>query len=148
MGINESSTRDSRPLLPGGVAATRRSIRRRGGFMGIGVAAALWLTGVVLSWFLPGAIGGAFSFLTMVMALPVMPILGMPAAGGGQRLLLAVALSAVIWWFIGQTVAARVSKRPVVGWREWAKEFVVLGLGLWIGAAGALMIGALALGGL
>ena len=70
------------------------------------------------------------------------------AAGGGQRLLLAVALSAVIWWFIGQTVAARVSKRPVVGWREWAKEFAVLGLGLWIGAAGALIIGALALGGL
>ena len=116
--------------------------------MGIGGAASLWLSGVVLSWFLPGTIGGAFSFLTMVMALPVMPILGMPAAGGGQRLLIAVALSSVIWWFIGQTVAARVSKRPVVGWREWAKEFAVLGLGLWIGAAGALIIGALALGGL
>ena len=116
--------------------------------MGIGVAASLWLSGVVLSLFLPGTIGGAFSFLTMVMALPVMPILGMPAAGGGQRLLVAVALSSVIWWFIGQTVAARVSKRPVVGWREWAKEFAVLGLGLWIGAAGALIIGALALGGL
>lgn len=146
MGNNASSTRDSRPLLPGGVAATRRAVRRRGGFMGIGVAAALWLSGVVLSWFLPGTIGGAFSFLTMVMALPVMPMIGMPAAGGGQRLLLAVAISAVIWWFIGQTVAGRVSKRPVVGWREWAREFVVLGLGLWIGAAGALIVGALALG--
>lgn len=116
--------------------------------MGIGVATGLWLFGFVFSWFLPGTIGGVFSFLTMVMALPVMPILGMPAAGGGQRLLIAVALSAVIWWFIGQTVAARVSKRPVVGWRDWAKEFAVLGLGLWIGAAGALIIGALALGGL
>lgn len=146
MGSNASSTRDSRPLLPGGVAATRRSIRRRGGFMGIAVASGLWLSGVVLSWFLPGTIGGAFSFMTMVMALPVMPILGMPAAGGGQRLLVAIALSAVIWWFIGQTVAARVSKRPVVGWREWIREFVVLGLGLWIGAAGALIVGALALG--
>ena len=114
--------------------------------MGIAVASGLWLSGVVLSWFLPGTIGGAFSFMTMVMALPVMPILGMPAAGGGQRLLVAIALSAVIWWFIGQTVAARVSKRPVVGWREWIREFVVLGLGLWIGAAGALIVGALALG--
>lgn len=114
--------------------------------MGIGVATSMWLCGVVLSWFLPGTIGGAFSFFTMVMALPVMPILGMPAAGGGQRLLVAIALSALIWWFIGQTVAGRVSKRPVVGWREWAREFVVLGLGLWIGAAGALIVGAVALG--
>ena len=147
MGNNASSTRDPRPLLPGGVAATRRSIRRRGGAVAVGIAFALWLTGVVLSWVLPGAIGGALSFMMMVMALPVMPILGMPAAGGGQRLLIAVGLSAVIWWFIGQTVAARVSKRPVVGWREWTREFVLLGLGLWIGAAGALLIGALALGG-
>ena len=84
--------------------------------------------------------------MTMVMALPVMPVLGMPAADGGQRLLVAIALSAVIWWFIGQTVAGRVSKRPVVGWREWAREFAILGLGLWMGAAGALILGALALG--
>lgn len=146
MGTNASSVRDSRPLLPGGVAATRRSIRRRGGLMAIAVAFSLWLFGVVLSWVLPGAIGGAVSFLLMVMAIPAMPVLGLPAAGGGQRLLIAIAISAVLWWFIGQTVAGRVSKRPVVGWREWAREFVVLGLGLWIGAAGALVIGALALG--
>jgi hypothetical protein len=116
--------------------------------MAVGIAFALWLTGIVLSWILPGTIGGALSFLMMVMALPVMPVLGMPAAGGGQRLSIAIALSTVIWWFIGQTVAGRVSKRPVVGWREWTREFVVLGLGLWIGAAGALIVGALALGGL
>ena len=114
--------------------------------MAIGVAASMWLGGTVISWILPGVIGGVISFVLMVMALPVMPILGMPASGGGQRLLIAVVSSAVIWWFIGQTVAARVSKRPVVGWREWAREFVLLGLGLWIGAAGALIIGALALG--
>ncbi len=84
--------------------------------------------------------------MLMVMALPVMPILGMPASGGGHRLLLAIILSAVIWWFVGQTVAGRVAKRPVVGWREWAREFFLLGLGFWIGAAGALIVGALALG--
>ncbi len=128
------------------MAATRRAVRRRGGFMAIGVAASMWLGGIVLSWILPGVMGGVISFVLMVMALPVMPILGMPASGGGQRLLIAVVSSAVIWWFIGQTVAARVAKRPVVGWREWVREFVLLGLGLWMGAAGALIIGALALG--
>ena len=82
----------------------------------------------------------------MVMALPVMPILGMPAAGGTARLLVAISSSAVLWWFLGQVVAGRVTKRPVVGWREWLREFFMVGLGLWIGAAGGLLLGVLVLG--
>ncbi len=93
-----------------------------------------------------GPVGGALSFVLMVMALPVMPLLGMPAAGGTSRLLVALALSAAIWWLLGQVVAARVTKRPVVGWREWTQEFLLVGVGLWIGAAGGLILGALALG--
>lgn len=132
--------------MPGGVAATRRSIRRRGGVIGIGFAVALWLAGAVLKMVLSGTIGGALSFVCLVMALPVMPILGMPASGGNTRLLIAIASSAAIWWVLGQVVAGRVTKKPVVGWREWVREFVIVGLGLWIGAAGGLLLGALLLG--
>ena len=114
--------------------------------MAIGCAVGLWLLGVVLSWIVSGPKGGSVAFVLMVMALPVMPILGMPAAGGAARLSLAVASSAVLWWFLGQVVAGRVTKRPVVGWREWLREFVVAGLGLWIGAAGGLLLGVLVLG--
>lgn len=77
-----------------------------------------------------------------------MPLLGMPAAGGTTRLYVAILASGVVWWLLGQVVATRVAKRPVVGWREWAREFTVIGLGLWLGAAGGLVIGALALGAL
>ena len=77
-----------------------------------------------------------------------MPIFGMPAVGGGSRLMLAMALSATLWWILGQVVGIRVAQRPVVGWREWSKEFVTLSLGLWVGAAMALALGALALGAL
>jgi hypothetical protein len=138
----------SRDLLPGGIFSTRRQVRRIGGLMGIGVAVGLWLTGVIAEWILPGIVGGAISFVLMVMALPVMPILGMPAVGGSSRLLWAMAISATLWWILGQVVALRVAQRPVVGWREWVKEFVTLSLGLWLGAAMALAIGALALGAL
>lgn len=146
---SSSTTSSSRRVaIPGGVVATRRSIRRRGGLMGVAVAIGLWLVGLILGVLLSGSIGGAAAFVFLVMALPVMPLLGMPATGGTTRLYVAIIASGVLWWVLGQIVAARVSKRPVVGWREWLREFVVMGLGLWIGAAGGLMLGALALGAL
>jgi len=114
--------------------------------MAIGCAAGLWLLGVVFAWLVSGPKGGSVAFVLMVMALPVMPILGMPSAGGTERLLIAIVGSAVLWWFLGQVVAGRVTKRPVVGWREWLREFFVVGLGLWIGAAGGLLLGVLVLG--
>ncbi len=114
--------------------------------MAISFAIGLWLTGVVASWLISGPIGGSVAFVFMVMALPVMPILGMPAAGGSTRMLLAIGICAVVWWFLGQVVAGRVTKKPVVGWREWFREFIVVGLGLWIGAAGGLLLGVLVLG--
>lgn len=141
-----TSSRRAWPIIPGGVSATRRAVRRRGGVVAIGIAVGLWVLGIAIKAAMSGPVGGALSFVLMVMALPVMPLLGMPAAGGTSRLLVALALSAAIWWLLGQVVAARVTKRPVVGWREWTQEFLFVGLGLWIGAAGGLILGALALG--
>lgn len=116
--------------------------------MGIAVAAALWMLGLVLGAVLSDPIGGAASFMFLVMALPVMPLLGMPATGGTARLYVAIVSSVVVWWLLGQIVAARVARRPVVGWREWIREFALMGVGLWLGAAGGLLLGALALGAL
>ncbi|MGA0863630.1 MAG: hypothetical protein ACO3RB_07045 [Ilumatobacteraceae bacterium] len=132
--------------VPGGVFASRRAVRRRGGLVAIATAAGLWIAGLVSAALINGAAGGVVSFFLLVMALPVMPLLGMPAAGGGTRLLVAVGGSAALWWMLGQVVAGRVTRRPVAGWREWAREFLVLGLGLWVGAAGGLALGALVLG--
>ena len=114
--------------------------------MAIGCAVGLWLLGVVFSWIVSGPKGGSVAFVLMVMALPVMPILGMPAAGGTARLLVASSSSAVLWWILGQVVAGRVTKRPVVGGREWLREFFMVGIGLWLGAAGGLLLGVLVLG--
>lgn|GEM_PF-315755 len=136
------------PPVPGGILATRRAVRRRGGVTAIGVAVGLWVVGLGVAWVIEGPVGGALSFVLLVLALPVMPVLGMPAAGGGMRLLVAIAGSGALWWFIGQIAAGRVSRHPVVGWREWTREFLAVGLGVWIGAAGGLLLGALALGAL
>lgn len=130
------------------MAATRRSIRRTGGLMALGVAATFWLGGIIVSWVLPGPVGGAASFVGLVLAVPALPIFGVPSSGGSARILLAVLVSAVVWWFVGQVSAARVAQRPVVGRREWFGAFVSLAMGIWIGALGGLALGALALGAL
>ena len=80
------------------------------------------------------------------MAVPAMPLFGIPATSGDHNVLLAIGVSAIAWWFVGQMAAGRVTKSPVVGWREWTKEFVVLGSALWLGAAGGLLLAALLLG--
>ena len=143
-----TSSPSRRTVLPGGVVAIRRSIRRTGGFLGIAVAASLWVVSVVLSWVLPGPLSGSVSFLGVVVACPVMPALGMPATGGSGRMLLAVAISAGLWWLIGQLTAARVARTPVVGYREWLLSFLALGSAIWVGALLGVLLGALALGAL
>lgn len=110
------------------------------------MACAIALVGKIIGWVVGGAAGGVVSFASLVMAVPVMPILGMPAAGGSARLLAALVLSSVIWWFVGQAVAGRVTRKPVAGWREWTVEFLIVGSGVWAGALGGLVLGAVVLG--
>ncbi|MEY2710323.1 MAG: hypothetical protein RL487_106, partial [Actinomycetota bacterium] len=88
----------------------------------------------------------AVSFVAMVAAFPLMPVAGIPAANGTVRVALAAGASLLVWWFLGQMVAARVTRRAVAGWREWTREFLVLGAGLWLGAVGSVLLAALALG--
>ena len=133
-------------LLPGGIFSLRRSVRRRGGVAALLVALALFILGVIVSGLTGGVIGSAVAFMLQVMAVPAMPVVGMPVAGGSVRFLVAAGLSAAAWFVIGHMAGARVAKRPVVGWREWTREFVSVGLGLWIGALGALGLAAIALG--
>jgi hypothetical protein len=75
-----------------------------------------------------------------------MPALGIPANGGSGLVLLAIALSAALWWLIGQLTAARVARTPVVGYREWLMSFLVMGSAVWIGALLGVLLGAVALG--
>lgn len=138
----------ARESFPGGIVHTRRAVRRRGGATAIGLAVALALVGRLLDLVVGGTAGGAAGFVALVAAFPVMPVLGVPAADGSARLAVAIGASLVVWWVLGQMAAARVTRRAVAGWREWLREFAVMGSGLWLGAAGAVLLAALALGAL
>jgi hypothetical protein len=121
-------------------------VRARGGLTGVAVSLSILVVGWLARMVIGGALGGAVSFVAMVAAFPLMPVAGIPAANGTVRVVLAAGASLLVWWFLGQMVAARVTRRAVAGWREWTREFLVLGAGLWLGAVGSVLLAALALG--
>lgn len=114
--------------------------------MGWAVFVGLLVTGWVVRMIIGGSIGGGISFLLTVLALPMIPILGLPAASGGVRWFVAFAVSVPMWWLLGRLASARVSSQVIVGWREWAQEFALLSAGICIGSVGAVVLGALLLG--
>jgi hypothetical protein len=133
-------------LIPGGVVLTRRHVRRRGGLMGIGVAVGLFCVGWLVKTLLSGTMSNVVWFVFTMVAFPIMPILGIPATGGSGRILAAVAVSLLLWWFLGQLSSAKVSSRPVVGWREWFREFVFFAASIIAGTIGAVVLSAYFLG--
>ena len=114
--------------------------------MGWAVFVGLLIIGWLVRMIIGGSLGGGISFLLTVIALPMIPILGLPAASGGMRWLIAFAVSIPMWWLLGRLASARVTSHVIVGWREWAQEFALLSAGICIGSVGAVVLGALLLG--
>lgn len=112
-----------------------------------GLAASIALVGVILLA-LPGSLTGIVGFLLLMASLPTLPMFGVPAVAGGTIYLLGVLTSLGAWLAIGHLAALRASKRAVVDWTDWRREFVPLALGLLLGGVLALIIGGLVLGAL
>lgn len=138
----------ARRIVPGGVIATRRAVRRRGGLVGVGVAASILFTGWIVRVIVGGTTGGLIGFILTVTALPTLPIFGVPATDSSKVFVISLVVSAGLWWIVGQLAALRVSGKALVGWREWSKEFAILSVGICVGAIGALLLGAVLLGAL
>ena len=105
------------------------------------------LVGLVLVG-LPGSLFGAIGFLIIVVALPTLPMFGVPAVSGTTVYLLAATTSIGLWFALGHVSAVRATRRAVSGWREWRREFRLLAIGVWLGAIIALAVAALILGAL
>jgi len=122
-------------------------VRQRGAVTAAGLAASIALVGVILLA-LPGSLTGIVGFLLLMASLPTLPMFGVPAVAGGTIYLLGVLTSLGAWLAIGHLAALRASKRAVVDWTDWRREFVPLALGLLLGGVLALIIGGLVLGAL
>ena len=134
-------------IVVDGIIANRNLVRKRGGVVAVAMSASLALVGLILLA-LPGSLLGMFGYLILVIALPVLSIAGVPAVSTFVSYTLATLASAAIWFALGQVSAIRATRRAVVGWPEWAREFRPLAIGVAIGAVLALALSAIVLGAL
>ena len=63
-------------------------------------------------------------------------------------ILIAILVSAGVWWSIGYFAAVRASRRAIADWTEWRREFQPLAIGVWAGTILAIGVAAFVLGAL
>jgi len=134
-------------VIHDGIAFHRTQVRQRGGLIAVGTSLAISLLGLLLVA-LPGSLFGVLGFLLLLIALPVLPMLGVPAVSSNTTYLLAFFLSMVLWFAVGHVSALRATRKAVSGWPEWIQEFRPFAIGIWVGALLSLAISTVVLGAL
>jgi hypothetical protein len=130
-----------------GIVFHRTQVRQRGGLIAVGASLAISLVGLLLVA-LPGSLLGILGFMCLLVALPVLPMLGVPAVSSNSAYLLAFFLSLVLWFAVGHISALRATRKAVTGWPEWLQEVRPFAIGIWVGALLSLAISTVVLGAL
>ncbi len=94
----------------------------------IAVLSAILLVGSQSAW------RGVPGFVLAIVALPTLPMTGIPVMGGTFRWLVALATSAGVWFLVGAVASRRASSRALSSWPEWRREWLRLAVGIWLGA--------------
>lgn len=128
------------PVVPDGLRQHRTRVRRWGALAALGIPAALGLAATTLLWGSETGWRGIPGFVLAVLAVPTLPLAGIPAAGGSTRWAVAIVSSALLWLLVGVTATRRAAARVPTGWREWRREWLPLAVGVWAGAVVALGI--------
>ena len=128
-----------------GIDAHRDTVRKMGGLFAIALSIAVLIVGLFLI-VLPGSITGVLGFVLTVIALPTLPLFGVPAIGGFVRYFLSVVSSLVLWWVIGHYAARRAIQSTISSWPEWLREFRPLAIGVVLGSLISLALAAAVLG--
>ncbi len=127
-------------VVPQGPRAFRYRIRRRGPFVGLVPAAALGALSFALLHNNATTSSGIAGFAAAVLAAPALMPAGIPLAAGTSRLLLGIAVSAVLWFGVGVVAARRATRSPVATWRDFWREYSWLAAGVWLGVVASLIV--------
>ncbi|CAB4599640.1 MAG: hypothetical protein F2583_02990 [Actinobacteria bacterium] len=138
-------TQKTSPAVLDGIDAHRDTVRKMGGFFAIALSIAVLIVGLLLL-VIPGSITGVPGFVLTVIALPPLPLFGVPATGGFIRYFLSLISSLFLWWVIGHYAARRAIQSTISSWPEWLREFRPLAIGIVLGSIISLALAAAVLG--
>ena len=138
-------TQKTSPAVLDGIDAHRDTVRTMGGFFAIALSIAVLIVGLLLL-VIPGSITGVPGFVLTVIALPTLPLFGVPATGGFIRYFLSLISSLFLWWVIGHYAARRAIQSTISSWPEWLREFRPLAIGIVLGSIISLALAAAVLG--
>ena len=138
-------TQKTSPAVLDGIDAHRETVRKMGGFFAIALSIAVLIVGLLLL-VIPGSITGVPGFVLTVIALPTLPLFGVPATGGFIRYFLSLISSLFLWWVIGHYAARRAIQSTISSWPEWLREFRPLAIGIVLGSIISLALAAAVLG--
>lgn len=120
--------------MPDGPRHHRRLVRRLGPAVSVSTASVIALVAAILLVGSDSAWRGVPGFVLAVIAVPTLPMTGIPVMGGFARWLIALITSAGVWIAVGAVAARRSSRRPMASWPEWRREWLRLAVGIWVGA--------------
>ncbi len=132
-------------IVPDGIVAHRDALRKRGGLIAVALSVATLVVGLILLA-LPGSLTGLLGFVFAFIALPTMPLFGIPATGDFVRYGLSFISSLLLWWIIGHYASLRAIRAVIASWPEWRREFRPLAIGLVLGSLISLALAAIVLG--
>lgn len=138
-------TQKTSPAVLDGIDAHRDTVRKMGGFFAIALSIAVLIVGLLLL-VIPGSITGVPGFVLTVIALPTLPLFGVPATGGFIRYFLSLISSLFLWWVIGHYAARQAIQSTISSWPEWLREFRPLAIGIVLGSIISLALAAAVLG--
>lgn len=95
---------------------------------------------------LPGSLSGLVGFVLTLVALPTLPLFGVPASGGLTIYGLGFLSSMALWFVIGHYASLRALRAVIASWPEWRSEFGPLAIGLALGSLISLGLAGLILG--
>ena len=132
-------------IVPDGIVAHRDALRKRGGLIAVALSVATLVVGLILLA-LPGSLTGLLGFVFAFIALPTMPLFGIPATGNFVRYELSFISSLLLWWIIGHYASLRAIRAVIASWPEWRRKFRPLAIGLALGSLISLALAAIVLG--
>jgi hypothetical protein len=128
--------------LADGWTQHRRRVRRGGPVVALVVPLMLAAVATAAMWGSTSWWRGALGLVAAMAAAPLLPVVGVPAAGGLARLVLGGVGSAALWMLLGAVAARRATRTPGASWPEWRREYGRLAVGAMVGGVGALAVAA------